>query len=235
MDFHTSCAGEGCSMSLKGSNSLSATAEVVRQLVAAADMLELEAIENRLEAGRLLVIAKDGCGHGNWLPFLSRAGVNERQAQRLMQLARSGLKSDTVSDLGGIKAALQFLSERRLPKHGEALSVTCHSDESNPFRSELAAFVWPSTEHPGHYFVAGFASSGADTGTSVIYTKRAISGDDILCGDDRFMNPVWTLVERNMVIPPVNWHFYHESEGAAAVIESVLAVDRGGVVAAFAA
>ncbi|NOV21653.1 DUF3102 domain-containing protein [Ensifer adhaerens] len=212
-------------MSRLSSNSLSVSAEAIRGLLAESEALALESIDKAIEAGRLLTIARDECAHGQWLPFLKRAGVAERQAQRMMQLARSGLKSDTVSDLGGIKSTLKFLSERRLPKQGEALSVTCHSAEANPFRSELAAFVWPTDEHPGHYFVAGSRSSGAD-GTSVLYTKRAISGEDILCGDGRFMNPVWALVERSMVVPPSNWHFYPEREGVSDVIASILAVEH---------
>lgn len=217
-------------MSRITSNSLTVSAEVIRTLLDESEALALESIDRAIEAGRLLAIARDECAHGQWLPFLKRAGVAERQAQRMMQLARSGLKSDTVSDLGGIKATLQFLSERRLPKQGEALSVTCHSDEGNPFRSELAAFVWPSDEHAGHFFVAGFKSRGADDGSSVIYTKRAVSGDDVLSGDGVFMNPVWALVERSMVVPPVNWHFYPERKGVSDIIASILEVDRGGCV-----
>jgi hypothetical protein len=59
----------------------------------------------------LLIEAKADCRHGEWLPFLNRAGVPERKAQRLMTLARSEMKSDAVSDLGGIKPALEFYSK----------------------------------------------------------------------------------------------------------------------------
>lgn len=212
-------------MSRLKSNSLSTAAESIRMLIIESEALALESIDKSIDAGRLLVLAKEECGHGQWLPFLERAEVPERKAQRLMQLARSGLKSDTVSDLGGLKAALEFLAQRRLPGLGQSLTVTCHSDEGNPFRSELAAFVWPSDRHAGHFFVAGFRAK-ADGGHSVLYTKRAIAGDDILCSDGRFMNPVWSLVERNMLVPPANWHFFREEgDGAAVIIEGILSVD----------
>lgn len=106
--------------------------------------------------------------------------------------------------------------------------MTCHSDEANPFRSELAAFVWPSSAHAGHYFVAGFKGR-EDGGASVIYTRHAVPGDDVLCGDGRFLNPVWSLVERSMVVPPANWHFYPEHEGVSEVVASILSVEHGRV------
>ena len=39
--------------------------------------------------------------------------ARRRQARRLMQLARSGLKADTVSEMGGVKAALEHLAEKK--------------------------------------------------------------------------------------------------------------------------
>ena len=65
-------------------------------------------LEHAIEAGRLLIEAKAECPHGDWLPFLEMAGVHERQARRLMQLARSGLKADTVSE-NPVPAHLRFL------------------------------------------------------------------------------------------------------------------------------
>src|SRR5690606_7038309 len=87
-------------------------AETVRALIAGACAAHIESINKALEAGQHLLAAKEECQHGEWLPFIARAGIHERQARRLMQVARSGLKSDTVSDLGGIKGALEFLAKR---------------------------------------------------------------------------------------------------------------------------
>lgn len=222
-------------MSQLKSNDLSVKAEQVRQLVALSETLERESIEASIEAGSLLAIAKTECRHGEWLPFLGRAGVPERKAQRLMQIARSGLKSDTVSDLGGVKATLEFLSRRRLPKPGEALSVTIHSNEDNPFHSVLASFIWPSAKHEGHFFVAGFRN--LDGHCSTLHTIRAISGTDVLSSDGQFVNPVWTLVARNIPISMVNWHFHTVPYELAEIIEQTLKVkhDRTAELAMLAA
>tara|TARA_A100001391_G_scaffold12331_3_gene7263 strand:+ start:7497 stop:8003 length:507 start_codon:yes stop_codon:yes gene_type:complete len=93
-------------------NALADAAESIRALVTASDAAAIESIEKAIEAGHALASAKAEAPHGTWLPFLERAGVQERKAQRLMKLAASGLKSDTVSDLGGMKAALTFITKR---------------------------------------------------------------------------------------------------------------------------
>lgn len=102
--------GEGGGVTL--TNAQSALAEDIKNLVVASEVAATQSIEKALEAGHRLLDAKDAAPHGTWLPFLERVGVPERKAQRLMTIARSGLKSDTVSDLGGIKAALKFLARR---------------------------------------------------------------------------------------------------------------------------
>jgi hypothetical protein len=105
---------------LEGSNHLADLAERIREAEQAMQDAALEAAKRALEAGHLLIEAKEACRHGQWLPFLAKAGMGERKAQRLMQLARSGLKPDTVSDLG-IKGALDLIAMRRtyfsVPRH----------------------------------------------------------------------------------------------------------------------
>ena len=61
-----------------------------------------------------------------------------------MKLAASGLKSDTVSDLGGIKATLRWLEGLRLPDVGECLIVSL--DNFAPDIREPLAIVWPEGE-----------------------------------------------------------------------------------------
>ena len=68
-----------------------------------------EAIQAYLDCGAALIEAKAACGHGAWLPWLEGAGIPERTAQRMMKLAGEGFESDTVTDLGGIRAALEWL------------------------------------------------------------------------------------------------------------------------------
>jgi hypothetical protein len=72
------------------------------------------AAEGAIAAGKALIEAKALLPHGAWLRFLADAGVQERTAQRYMALAASELNSDTVTDLGGIGAALRFLRLRSI-------------------------------------------------------------------------------------------------------------------------
>ncbi len=100
-------------MSIETSNRLTDLSTRIRQASDRAKGASLEAAEQYLEAGRLLIEARAECPHGEWGPFLEMTGVHERQARRLMQLARSGLKADAVSEMGGVKAALESLAEKK--------------------------------------------------------------------------------------------------------------------------
>ena len=103
------------------SNALADLAERVREAHEASATAERTSIEKAIEAGHLLIEAKDTCAHSDWLFFLARAAVAERKAQRLMQIAHSGLKPDTVSGLGGIKGTIAYLAARQLPDAGKLL------------------------------------------------------------------------------------------------------------------
>lgn len=189
-------------MTQLASNSLSISAESVRELVAASDALASQSIEKALEAGHLLIAAKTECKHGEWLPFLKRAGVGERKAQRLMKLAASGLNPSAVTGFGGIRAALEFLARRRLPKAHEGLCITPHSSMENPFEAFEAAFIWPSRS-AGFFHGAYFADDGSG-GMVVTYSKRPIS-DQPLPGDRESM--VW-LYEEKMATPIEDRHYH---------------------------
>jgi hypothetical protein len=98
-------------------NELADRAESIRELMTGSDAAHKESVRKAMEAGERLIEDKEGCKHGDWLPFLERAGVNERKAQRYMKIASSNLESDTVSDLG-IGGALRFLQLReRASRH----------------------------------------------------------------------------------------------------------------------
>ncbi|WP_267428510.1 DUF3102 domain-containing protein [Methylobacterium sp. GC_Met_2] len=71
--------------------------------------------ERALAAGHLLIEAKTAVGHGEWLPWLrANLGMSERTAQGYMRLARTGLKSATVADLG-LRATLTRVGRRKAP------------------------------------------------------------------------------------------------------------------------
>ena len=65
-----------------------------------------------LEGGQALFQARELARHGEWLPLLAEFGIPERQARRMMQLAREfGANADAVLELGGIRAALESLGK----------------------------------------------------------------------------------------------------------------------------
>src|SRR5437868_7881990 len=134
---------------VKLSNSLADLAERVNIALQDSSTAETLAIDKVIEAGNLLVEAKANCRHGDWLPFLQRAAVPERQAQRYMRLAKSGLELRHVSDLGGIKAALRWTEGLRLPDAGEYLFVSL-DDFSITKREPLAVVC---REEPGYRFL----------------------------------------------------------------------------------
>jgi hypothetical protein len=153
------------------SNRLTVLAAEVKDKLALSATAERSAIEAAMAAGVALCEARTACAHGQWLPFLDAAGVPERKAQRYMRLARSGLKSDTVSDLGGIKATLRWLEQLRLPADGEFLIVTDRAALANG--SGKAAFVW--REDGGHIFsIFNLAESFVDTLRRPIIQSEAV-------------------------------------------------------------
>ena len=79
------------------------------------DFHRARGVDAYLEAGRALCDAKALVKHGEWLPFLERAGIPVRRAQRQMRLADIGLKNDTVTFLGGVGATLA-MSAREIAK-----------------------------------------------------------------------------------------------------------------------
>lgn len=196
------------------SNSLADLAERVREAQAEIRSAEETAAARALEAGRLLCHAKGECQHGEWLPFLGRAGMAERQAQRLMQLARSGLKSDTVSDLGGIKAALSYIAQTELPASGEVLIVGQKGWTELPEgeRPPLT-LIWPSPESAGFYEVAVIDLGAPDSVDVKLRraflqkTDKPVRGESIRLDDGTFVSGVWETVDRILSIPHADREF----------------------------
>jgi len=69
----------------------------------------VEAAHAYIQCGLILAEAKTETGHGQWLPFLERADIPPRTAQRMMKLAATGMDAETLADKG-VKAALADLS-----------------------------------------------------------------------------------------------------------------------------
>ena len=78
-------------------------------MMAHADVQEAAktAAERAIDAGNALIEAKRLCNHGEWLPWLrENCALAERTAQLYMKVAKSGLGSATIADLG-LNAAAQ--------------------------------------------------------------------------------------------------------------------------------
>ena len=114
------------------SNLLTDLAESVRVEVEASNAAARCAAEHAVAAGAKLCEAKAECRYGEWLPFLARAGLSERNAQRWMQLHRAGVKSDHVSDLG-LTDLRRFAAAglRMIPVEGKAVRAIGKDDDAN--------------------------------------------------------------------------------------------------------
>lgn len=60
-----------------------------------------------IKMGALLAEAHGEVERGEWLPYLERAGISKRTAQRAIRLFRFGLSADEVAARGGIGAVLE--------------------------------------------------------------------------------------------------------------------------------
>lgn len=136
------------------SNRLSVLVAEVQRLHREAEAHSRDAADKAIKTGLALIEAKELVKHGEWASWLSGAFVSERTAQRYMQLARSGFKSDTVADLGGIKCALAFLSSWQPPQGDSALFIQSDTRE--------IAYVWEDRTALGHFHVV--AICGDDKG-----------------------------------------------------------------------
>lgn len=97
------------------SNRLPVLIEEIRQAHDDARQAARFSAERALKAGHLLIEAKAALGHGEWLPWLrANLDMSERTAQGYMRLARTGLKSATVADLG-LRATLARVGRRKKP------------------------------------------------------------------------------------------------------------------------
>ncbi|TPL16042.1 hypothetical protein FJ945_28345 [Mesorhizobium sp. B2-4-9] len=153
-------------------------------------------VESALEAGRLLCQAKDDCLHQQWMAFLRWADMDEQEARKLMQLARAGLTSCIVSEIGGIDAALAYLVEARLPEPEECLTVgrVGWPEKNTPF-----AIIKPNAAHPGYYDIA-IADMWANPAT-VFSSRKPLRGESMRQADGSFFNSLWHIVDRELDVP----------------------------------
>lgn len=174
------------------SNSLADLAERIKGVNEAAQAAQRQTIEKAFEAGFLLCQAKEQCAHGEWTPFLERTGIHDRQARRLMQIASCGLGIGHVSEIGGIRAALDYIGKLALPAAGDLLLV----NRKEPVDGDLtSAWVEYSKEFPDHFDITSIRADG-----SCVKTSKPTKGKTIRCPDGYF-NGVWVTLEMVLDIP----------------------------------
>ncbi|WP_156465138.1 hypothetical protein [Mesorhizobium sp. Root552] len=177
------------------SNNLADLAERVKLENERSAAAHLSAIDSALSAGSLLIDAKEQCKHGEWGSFLSRAHVHERQARRLMQLARSGLTSDMVSDIGGFKAALDWLGRVKLPDPDEVVFITVEG------RRDAIVSILPS-EKAGKFDVSATSEEG-----TYFFTEHPVPAESIRLADRRYSNALWHTAAKASSLPIGEWQF----------------------------
>lgn len=147
------------------SNRLPALAAEIRDAHAAIQRGALAVAERAIAAGHALAEAKKLLPHGQWAGWLAEhAGFSERTARRYMAVARSGLKTATVAEMG-LAAAAEAATVKALPLPVGAQTVRIRAGDD-------LAFVWPSANHEGHYHLAVYHSYHADEGWPGEMTTR---------------------------------------------------------------
>jgi hypothetical protein len=97
---------------MSGENRLPVLAAEIRKAHADVQEAAKTAAQRAIEAGQALIEAKALMGHGQWLPWLrEHCALAERTAQLYMKIAKSGLDSATVADLGLQAAGKAFAIE----------------------------------------------------------------------------------------------------------------------------
>jgi hypothetical protein len=96
-----------------GSNRLPELAARIRHAHASTQNHAENAVRWAMDAGHRLIEAKELVPHGQWASWLqTNCHLSARTARRYMQLARSGLETATVADLG-IRGAAEAIAKRK--------------------------------------------------------------------------------------------------------------------------
>ena len=90
-------------------------------------------IQAALESGKRFVAAKPLLGHGKFGPWLKMVGADPRGANHWMCLSEAGLQISDITNLGGLRAALDYLRKQNreanaAEKDAELLALTPSSD-----------------------------------------------------------------------------------------------------------
>ena len=146
-----------------------------------------------LAAGAKLLDARAAAKRGEWAPFLTACGddLDERTAQRMMQLARSGLTPDDVTAAGGVRGALESLAQRRNPSPVTAIEAP---EPAEPHSHAHASPVMGGDERPAAVLAPETRTTGTTEGPKsdpapapvlapmTLYQWRRARGECTSCG-----------------------------------------------------
>ena len=99
---------------------------VLRELAERASAKYNRSVEAWIACAYILAEARELAGHGEWGAFVDETGIPERTVRRMIRIARAGLQIGHVADLGGVRAADEYLSlvDRAIDRWRSALAET---------------------------------------------------------------------------------------------------------------
>ena len=176
------------------SNFLTVLAVEIAGEVAAYKRSSTAAHRAYLAAGAKLLDARAAAKRGEWAHFLTACGddLDERTAQRMMQLARSGLTPDDVTAAGGVRGALESLAQRRNPSPVTAIDAP---EPAEPHAHAHASPVMGGDERPAAVLAPETRTTGTTEGPksdlapapvlapTTLYQWRRARGLCVDCGE----------------------------------------------------
>ena len=91
-------------------------------------------VEHWLASAAAVAEARDLCEHGEWGPWLRKTAIPETTSRRMLTIAKAGIKSATVADMGGIARTAELLAENpgrddRRPRRGGRADGLCDGED----------------------------------------------------------------------------------------------------------
>jgi hypothetical protein len=134
---------------------------------------KMAAAETAVQLATILAHAEATCRVPFWPLFAERIGTSEHGVQELQAIHRLGLDAHAVVDLGGVRAAGEWARRQRLPRPGEALTVTL--DAWRQDRPHPIVCIWPvANGHCVGYLPAHDAEAGEVVTLNPIGEERLV-------------------------------------------------------------
>lgn len=153
-------------------NRLTALAADIRAAQAELACAAQTAAAKAIAIGHMLIEAKTKLRHGAWLPWLSEhAAMSERTAQGYMRLARSGMKSETVAEIG-IRAALALTRPARIPRLAADEFIIGHTDTDPETEESRVLYLWPANDEGFRWAVVMVIPAGGGAPQEVLSLEK---------------------------------------------------------------